>query len=155
MAVNSAQCRHDTLTLHCVAITCQRNRCRKNRNLEGDFSFIFYNTFCSRERRKPRLQNNPNPEFDHEPDTEGREKEALFMPSIREKPCKNSSFLDKEGPGNIAKVDRISSYLPQEHWYCKLQLPNFKLFFNLAAYKKYSYASECILIKKKRTDIQK
>lgn len=85
---------------------------------------------------KNRLQNNPNPEFDPEPDVEGREKEALFMPSILEKPSKNSSFLDKEGPRNIAKIDRISSYLPHEHWYCKLQLPNVKLFFHLAAYKK-------------------
>lgn len=99
---------------------------------------------------KTRLQNNPNPEFDPEPDVEGREKEALFMPSILEKPSKNSSFLDKEGPRNIAKIDRISSYLPHEHWYYKLQLPNVKLFFHLAAYKKrYSDASECILLKKK------
>lgn len=108
----------------------------KPRNLEGDFSFIFYSAFCSGEKKKPRLQTSPDPKFDCKPDTEGREKEALFMPSILEKPSKNSSFLDKEGPGNIARTDRISSYLPHEHWYCKLQLPNFKVFFYLAAYKK-------------------
>lgn len=78
------------------------------------------------------------------------------MPSILQKPSKNSSFLDKDGPGNIAKIDRISGYLPHEHWYGKLPLPNFKLFFffTLQRIKKYSYALECILLQKKiRTDI--
>lgn len=105
-----------------------------------------------RKRKKPsRLQNNPNPECDHEPDPKGGVKAALFMPSILERSSKNSSFLDKEGPGNIAKINGISSYLPHEHWYCKLQLPNFNLFFffTLHHIKKYSYTSGCIFLKRK------
>lgn len=111
---------------------------------------ILKKTFCSRERKNPRLQNNPNPEFDHEPDTGGREKEALFMPSILEKPSKNSSFLDKKGPGNIAKIDRISSYLPQEHrsYSCSTS----SSFCTLQHIKKYPYASERVLLKQKNSD---
>lgn len=136
MEVDSAQYRHDTITLYHVDITCQRNRCKKPQKFGGRIFFHFLQYILFKREEKPRLQNNPNLEFDHEPDTEGREKEALFMPSILEKPSKNSSFLDKEGPGNSAKIDRISSYLPYEHWSRKLQLPNFKLFFYLAAYQK-------------------
>lgn len=81
---------------------------------------MFFAIHFVQERKKLRFQNNPNPELDHEPDTEGREEAALFMPNILEKPSKNTSFSDREGPGNIAKIDRLSSYLPREQWYCKL-----------------------------------
>lgn len=81
---------------------------------------LFFTIHFVQERKKIRFRNNSNPELDHEPGTGGREKEDLFMPNILEKPSKNTLFSDREGSGNTAKIDRLSSYLPREHWYCKL-----------------------------------
>lgn len=107
--------------------------------------FLSLLTFYSRQRRNPNSKATPTLNL-----TMNQALKGGKMPSILEKPCEDNSFLDKGGPGNTAKTDRISSYLPHEHWYCKLSCP-ISFFFNLLAYPKiFIYLKMHVIWKKKK-----
>lgn len=56
------------LILHCREIDVE-----KRKKLEGYFTFFF-----NSKEKTPRLQNNPNPEFDLEPDTKAGKRSFVY-----------------------------------------------------------------------------